>query len=259
MEQDLTAITGVAALMQLLFVGWILWFAGLWRVFEKAGRPGWAAVVPFWNGWVMFQVAGKPGWWLFLALIPILNLFVAYEVSAAMSKRFGKGTGFAWGLFLLPFVFYPILGEGPARYRTDEGVVVEAKKGPRGVVFASMLVYYTFGALIAIIGGVYGFLKGPTTDWSGRELVAVALAAVSIVGLAALWLWRRWGAYVVLVAAVVPIIYGLVPQEIAPQQVGEQLIRFHVGYSALVARALSGTLLLAAFVWSLRRVWGELH
>ena len=102
---------------------WIVWlglmlvvFAGIWKTFEKAGKPGWAAIVPIYNVWVMLQIAGKPGWWLLLMLIPLVNLVIAIMVSIAIAERFGKGTGFGLGLAFLGFIFYPILGFGDATY-----------------------------------------------------------------------------------------------------------------------------------------------
>lgn len=102
---------------------WIVWlglmlvvFAGIWKTFEKAGKPGWAAIVPIYNVWVMLQIAGKPGWWLLLMFIPLVNLVIAIMVSIAIAERFGKGTGFGLGLAFLGFIFYPILGFGDATY-----------------------------------------------------------------------------------------------------------------------------------------------
>ena len=257
MERDLTLMTSTLALVRLAVFGMIVLYAALWRVFRKAGRPGWAALVPFWNGWVMIEVAGKPGWWLFLYLIPIWNIVIAYQVNAGLARRFGKGTGFAWGLFLLPFIFLPILADGPAEYRGEDGAVVEAKarNWRRGAMFASVMVIYSFWAVMGVIGSL---TASATVVWGGKTL-AIGLASAWAVGLAALWFWQKWGAYVALAATAALIAYGLAPQEIAPQQAGEFLIRYHVGYSAQVVQAVCATLMLAAFVWSLRRVWGELR
>lgn len=81
----------------------------LWRVFEKAGQPGWAAIVPIYNGYVLCEIAGKPGWWVVLFFVPIANIVVAILVGLGIAEEFGRGVGFAIGLILLPFIFYPIL------------------------------------------------------------------------------------------------------------------------------------------------------
>ena len=66
--------------------------------------------------WKMFEKAGKPGWWIILCLIPIVNIIVMLLVSIGVANNFGKGTLFGIGLFLLGFIFYPILGFGDDQY-----------------------------------------------------------------------------------------------------------------------------------------------
>ncbi len=89
----------------------------LWKVYEKAGKPGWAALIPFYNAYVLLKIAGRPGWWLLLILVPLVNLVITIIVALDVAKAFGKGTGFGIGLFFLSFIFYPILGFGSATYR----------------------------------------------------------------------------------------------------------------------------------------------
>ncbi len=91
--------------------------AGIWKVFEKAGHPGWAAIVPFYNLYVLTQIAGKPAWWMVLFLIPVVNFIVAIILALAIAERFGKTPAFGIGLALLGPVFYPMLGFGDAQYR----------------------------------------------------------------------------------------------------------------------------------------------
>lgn len=89
---------------------------GLWKVFTKAGEPGWACIVPIYNLIVLLKIAGRPMWWFILMLIPLVGLIVGIIVAIDVAKAFGKGTGFGIGLAFLPFVFYPILGFGDAQY-----------------------------------------------------------------------------------------------------------------------------------------------
>ena len=91
--------------------------ASFWKVFEKAGHPGWAAIIPFYNAYILLQIANREIWWLLLFFIPIVSFIVAIVVSIDVAKSFGKGTGFGLGLAFLPFIFYPILGFGPDRYQ----------------------------------------------------------------------------------------------------------------------------------------------
>jgi uncharacterized membrane protein YhaH (DUF805 family) len=94
----------------------ILMIAAMWKVFEKAGEPGWAALVPIYNLIVLLKIAGKPAWWFILMLIPFVNVIVFFIVSIAVAERFGKGIGFGIGLAILPFVFYPLLAWGESHY-----------------------------------------------------------------------------------------------------------------------------------------------
>lgn len=94
----------------------IVMLVGMWKVFTKAGEPGWAVLIPIYNCYVFLKIAGKPWWWLLLMLIPIVSFIVAIVATVALAARFGKGVGFALGLILLPFVFYPMLGFGSAQY-----------------------------------------------------------------------------------------------------------------------------------------------
>jgi uncharacterized membrane protein YhaH (DUF805 family) len=94
----------------------VLTLAGLWKVFTKAGLPGWGAIVPIYNAYLLCKVAGRPGWWVLLLIIPIVSLIVYIIVALDIAKAFGKGSGFGIGLALLGFIFFPILGFGDARY-----------------------------------------------------------------------------------------------------------------------------------------------
>lgn len=94
----------------------VLWIAGLWTTFAKAGQPGWAAIIPIYNLYILLKIVGRPAWWIILYIIPIADLVALIIVSLDVAKSYGKSGGFAVGLILLPFVFYPILGFGSAQY-----------------------------------------------------------------------------------------------------------------------------------------------
>lgn len=93
----------------------------MWKVFTKAGQPGWAAIVPIYNAIVLLQIAGKPVWWLVLFFIPLVGIIVAFVVMISLAAKFGKGTGFGIGLTLLGFIFFPILAFGDAQYQGSGG------------------------------------------------------------------------------------------------------------------------------------------
>ncbi len=94
----------------------VVGIVALWKVFAKAGQPGWAALVPFYNLYVMTQVAGKPGWWVLLFFVPFVNIVLCFLLFIAFAQKFGKGAGFGVGLTLLTFIFMPILAFGDAQY-----------------------------------------------------------------------------------------------------------------------------------------------
>jgi Family of unknown function (DUF5684) len=95
----------------------LLMIAGMWKVFSKAGQPGWAVLIPIYNLYVLCKVAGRPGWWLLLMFIPFVNLIIIIVLDIDIAKNFGKGAGFGIGLLLLPFIFFPVLGFGSAQYQ----------------------------------------------------------------------------------------------------------------------------------------------
>ncbi len=88
----------------------------MWKIFQKAGQPGWAAIIPIYNIYILLKIVGKPTWWLLLLFIPIVNIVIGIWITNMLSKSFGKDEAFTVGLILLGFVFYPILGFGSAVY-----------------------------------------------------------------------------------------------------------------------------------------------
>jgi hypothetical protein len=101
----------------------VLYIAAYWRVYTKAGEPGWGSLIPIYNLYLLCKIAGRPGWWLFLYFIPLVNIAISLVVSMDLAKAFSKSSGFGVGLWLLSFIFYPILGFGSAQYTKPVGVV----------------------------------------------------------------------------------------------------------------------------------------
>ncbi len=90
----------------------ILVLASFWKIFAKAGKPGWAAIIPIYNLVVYLQIVNRPIWWIVLMLIPVVNVVVWIVLTNDLAKAFGKGVGWTLGLLFIGFVFYPILGFG---------------------------------------------------------------------------------------------------------------------------------------------------
>jgi hypothetical protein len=105
----------------LMFLVWlavmVVILAGFWKVFTKAGQPGWAAIIPIYDLIVLLQIVRRPLWWIVLLFIPLVNVIVGIIVMVDLARVFGKGIGFGVGLLLLPFIFFPVLGFGDAKYQ----------------------------------------------------------------------------------------------------------------------------------------------
>ena len=113
------AIFGGAWLITTLLITLIL-IISYWKIFEKAGKPGWAAIIPIYNLVVLFEVAKAPLWLLILVLVPILNFITALPVfvyiAVKLARAFGKDVGFALLLIFVPFIGYPMLAFSDAEY-----------------------------------------------------------------------------------------------------------------------------------------------
>jgi hypothetical protein len=91
--------------------------AGVGATFAKAGRPGWAVIIPVYNVVTLFNIAEISAWWCFLVFVPFLNLLIVLWVAICVAEKFGKSSAFGVGLAFLGPVFYPVLGFGSARYK----------------------------------------------------------------------------------------------------------------------------------------------
>lgn len=107
-----------------MMVVWILFLvlavimiASMWRIFTKAGRPGWAAIVPLYNTLQLIWTTGKPWWWILLLCIPFVNIIIMIVLYYNLAKAFGKGVGYTLLLILLPIIGFPMLAWGDATYR----------------------------------------------------------------------------------------------------------------------------------------------
>lgn len=132
LQQDSTSASPIGLAMGSgMIVMWLLIMAviiaALWKVFVKAGEPGWAAIVPIYNFIVMIKIAGKPLWWIVLMFIPFVNFVVGILITVSLAHNFGKRAGFAAGLLFLPFIFYPILAWGDATYQPQASVTYRSQ------------------------------------------------------------------------------------------------------------------------------------
>ena len=123
------AAAAAAGLGAMLMVWMVVYLAVLvfmvvawWNVFTKAGKPGWAVLIPIYNVIVMLEIIGKPWWWLLLLFIPFVNFVILIIMVFGLAKAFGQGVGFGFGILFLGIIFIPILAFGSARYVGPDGV-----------------------------------------------------------------------------------------------------------------------------------------
>ncbi len=128
MQQGELQAAGVGIVLTLFYL-FILVFSVVvgWKIFVKAGKPGWAAIIPIYNLIVLLEIVGRPIWWVILMFIPLANLIVSVILCFDLAKSFGKSVGFGLGLLLLGIVFAPILAFGSASYK---GPAAQAAPAP---------------------------------------------------------------------------------------------------------------------------------
>ena len=120
-EQELAIGAGLAGLGAMMFIIWLgiaaIFVVSMWKLFTKAGQPGWAAIVPVYNSYVMIgPVCGMSIMWFIFMFVPLLNLAAALYIPIKLAEAFGKGVGFGIGILLLPIVFLPILAFGDSTW-----------------------------------------------------------------------------------------------------------------------------------------------
>lgn len=110
----------MAALVIIYLAIIALMIVSMWKIFTKAGKPGWACIVPIYNIIVLLDIVKKPWWWILLFLIPLVNIVFGIWVFHRLSRSFGHDAGFTIGLIILGIVFIPILGLGKDEYKALE-------------------------------------------------------------------------------------------------------------------------------------------
>ncbi|MCA9726871.1 MAG: signal peptidase I [Candidatus Eisenbacteria bacterium] len=120
MESDALGVLGATAFGGMMILVYLVVMAFSivcsWMVFAKAGKPGWASLVPIYNLIVMLEIVGKPLWWIALLFVPIANIVVSFLINIELAKSFRQDAAFGIGLTLLPIIFFAILAFGSAEY-----------------------------------------------------------------------------------------------------------------------------------------------
>lgn len=110
----LAAASGVYSIVGIV-IG-VIAIVAMWKLFEKAGKPGWHSLIPFLNTWDLFDIVYGAGWKMFLTLIPVVGWIVPLCLYFRMAKAYGKDAGFGIGLVLLSPIFMLILAFGNSTY-----------------------------------------------------------------------------------------------------------------------------------------------
>jgi hypothetical protein len=113
-------IGGIIALLVYIAIIVVV-IAGMWKAFEKAGQPGWGAIIPIYNVYLMIKISDNDWWWLILFFIPIIQFIAVFKISIDVAKQFGQGLGFGLGLAILSFIFWPLLGFGDYQHQGGSG------------------------------------------------------------------------------------------------------------------------------------------
>lgn len=120
-----------ALLIGMIFVLAVIIFA-IWascKLFQKAGRKWWEALVPFYNTYVMLKIVGRPGWWLLLYFIPFVSIVVGIINTHDLSKSFGRGVGTTLLLLFFPIIMYPLMAFS-SKYQYTGPAAAEVKPIP---------------------------------------------------------------------------------------------------------------------------------
>lgn len=112
-----TGLAMGAGMMAFWFVICVFMLVVAWKLFVKAGKPGWASIVPIYNIIVFGQIAGFSTGLIVLMFIPIFNIIPAIMLPFKLAEKFDKSTGFAVGLLLLSPIFMAILAFDDSQYQ----------------------------------------------------------------------------------------------------------------------------------------------
>jgi len=105
-----------AVLLLVILAVVVFYIAAYWKLFSKAGEPGWGAIVPIYNLYLICKIAGRPEWWIILFFVPLVNIVIALIIAMDLAKVFSKSSGFGIGLWILSFIFVPVLAFGSSTY-----------------------------------------------------------------------------------------------------------------------------------------------
>ncbi len=117
MDETYALAWGVIAVYMIVVLAVaVISLVGMWKIFVKAGKPGWAAIVPIYNTYCLFEISFGTGWLFLLCLVPCVNVVITIIMWIKLAQAFDKGAAYGIGILFLPVVFLPMLGFSDAQY-----------------------------------------------------------------------------------------------------------------------------------------------
>ena len=103
----------------------LIHFGGSWKLYQKAGRKSWEALIPIYNAVVLMEIIRRPKWWVVLLFIPIINLMIFPVVWVETLRSFGKYSSLDTALGILTFGLYTytINYNENVQYQADRSLV----------------------------------------------------------------------------------------------------------------------------------------
>ena len=94
----------------------VLMVVSYWKIYAKAGKPGWAAIIPIYNIIVLLEIVKRPIWWIVLLFIPIVNFVICIMLIIDLVKAFGKPGSHAIVAIFFGIIYFPYLAFSDATY-----------------------------------------------------------------------------------------------------------------------------------------------
>jgi len=150
----------------------VLLFVSLWHVFKKAGKPGWASIIPIYNILIWLDIAEKPRAWFFLLIIPVVNILAIIFINISVANKFGKSPVFGGlGLTFLSFIFYPILASPESKYLGSDDTNIDTSKiNTLGLLLTTFLIFVFVSYPISLISGLVNMLTIPESAKSFYDI-----------------------------------------------------------------------------------------
>lgn len=145
---------------------------GLYRLFEKAGKPGWAALVPFYNVWTWIQIVGRPKWWIVINYLPVFGVFTSIALHVDLARSFHRNRFWDHTLIIVaPFLYLPWLSfQKDVKFFEPGGLIPKDKqKKGRGRDWADAIVFAIYAASL-IRWSSFEAYRIPTQSMEGSLL-----------------------------------------------------------------------------------------